>query len=327
MTHLLRAALLACFLTVTSLGLSSADEGQKSPKIGQVFGSNPATAKAYDDAFRDGLRKLGYVDGKNIVLLPRYAQGDVTRFPDLLTELIAEHVDVLVIANTAVYAAKRATRTIPIVVPSMGGSPVEDGIVASLAHPGGNVTGGCNPSTEQGAKVMQMAKELLPDLKRMGLLYEEANPEFPKWANGVRELAGSWGLSMQIYGVRDMNEIKAAFASMKSDRVQALILWASPLMLLHRPGILELASHKIPLIAEGREYAQGGALLTVSADYFEMWRRGASYVDKILKGANPGDLPVEMPNKLDIRINLRAAKDFGVTIPQAISIQADEIIK
>ena len=174
---------------------------------------------------------------------------------------------------------------------------------------------------------MQMAKELLPDLKRMGLLYEEANPEFPKWANGVRELAGSWGLSMQIYGVRDMNEIKAAFASMKSDRVQALILWASPLMLLHRPGILELASHKIPLIAEGREYAQGGALLTVSADYFEMWRRGASYVDKILKGANPGDLPVEMPNKLDIRINLRAAKDFGVTIPQAISIQADEIIK
>ena len=327
MTHLLRAALLACFLTVTSLGLSSADEGQKSPKIGQVFGSNPATAKPYDDAFRDGLRKLGYVDGKNIVLLPRYAQGDVTRFPDLLTELIAEHVDVLVIANTAVYAAKRATRTIPIVVPSMGGSPVEDGIVASLAHPGGNVTGGCNPSTEQGAKVMQMAKELLPDLKRMGLLYEEANPEFPKWANGVRELAGSWGLSMQIYGVRDMNEIKAAFARMKSDRVQALILWASPLMLLHRPGILELASHKIPLIAEGREYAQGGALLTVSADYFEMWRRGASYVDKILKGANPGDLPVEMPNKLDIRINLRAAKDFGVTIPQAISIQADEIIK
>jgi len=327
MTHLLRSALFACFLTVIGLGLTSADEGPKSPKIGVIFGSNPSTAKPYDDAFRDGLRRLGYADGKNITLLPRYAQGDVARFPALLTELIAEQVDVLVIANTAVFAAKRATRTIPIVVPSMGASPVEDGIVASIARPGGNVTGGCNPSAEQGGKVMQMTKELLPDLKRVGLLYEDANPEFPKWANGMRELAASSGLSMQIYGARDMNEIKAAFARMNNDRIQALILWASPLMLLHRPAILELAAHKIPLIAEGREYAQGGALLTVNADYFEMWRRGAAYVDKILKGANPGDLPVEMPNKLEIRINMRAAKDFGVTIPEAIFLQADEIIK
>src|SRR5689334_6174517 len=187
MTKLLWRALLSCLLLPLSYRLVDADEGPKVVKIGQLYGTNPSIAKPYDEAFRNGLRSLGYVEGKNLILLPRYAQGDPTRFPALVAELIAAHVDIFVVAITAIPAVKQATRTIPIVAPTMGGSPVEDGIVASLARPGGNLTGGCDFGPEQGTKFVQFAKEVVPNLKRVALLVEATNPEFAKGATRFRE--------------------------------------------------------------------------------------------------------------------------------------------
>jgi putative ABC transport system substrate-binding protein len=174
---------------------------------------------------------------------------------------------------------------------------------------------------------MQLAKEVVPHLKRAGLLFEATNPEFQKWADQFRANAETFGVSVRPYGVRDLDEIRSAFAHFDKERVQALFLWATPLMLVHRASILEFATHKFPVITQSRELAEAGALVSYSADFVEMWRHGAVYVDKILKGANPGDLPIERPTKIDVRINQRTAKDLGITIPKSILLQADQIIE
>ena len=322
-----RTVLLGSVLFAASLGVASADEARKIPKIGQVFGTNPSIAKPYDEAFREGLRSLGYIDGRNIVFLPRYAQGDPNQFPNIISELIASNVDVLVVAITAIPAALKTTRTIPIVAGSLGGSPVEAGYVSSLAHPGGNITGGGGFGPEQSSKFMQFAMEVVPNLKRVGLIYESISAEFARGASEAREQAQGMGVSMHTVGVQNLGDIRNAFTALEKQRVQALIVWGTPLMILHRDIIMGFASHKIPVIAQSFEQAAAGALITYAPSGIEQFRRAAVYVDKILKGANPGDLPIERPTKYELRVNLKTARDLGITIPESILLQADEIIR
>jgi putative ABC transport system substrate-binding protein len=318
-----RIVLIGLFSAI-SYGLAGADEGRKLPKIGELFSANPSVYKPYDEAFRDGMRSLGYVDGKNVIFLPRYAQGDYTQFPRLVSELIAADVDVLVVSIAAVQVAMQATRTIPIVAPTMA-DPIRDGLVASMAHPGGNLTGGSGLTLD--SKRLQFAMEIVPGLKRIGLLYEATNPQFSNGADANRTLAGGLGLSLRTYGVHNLDEIRSAFARFEKDRLQVLIVWPTPLLLLHRQSILDMASHKLPVIGEGPEFAEAGAIITYSANYIEMWRHAAVQVDKILKGARAGDLPIEQPTKFALRVNLKTARDLRITIPESILLQADEIIR
>jgi putative ABC transport system substrate-binding protein len=304
-----------------------ADEIGKLPQIGMLLGAGPSTAKPYAEAFQDGMRALGYVEGKNVNILTRYANGDPTRHPVLLKELIALRVDVLVVTTAGVAAAKAATSVIPIVCPVFGSDPVRDGLVASLAHPGGNVTGQYPLGSETDSKRLQFAIELVPALKRAALLFEPANPGWVADASALQTVAQSSGVTLHTYGVRDQVEIRAALAGIEKDRSQALIVFNSPLNYINRDVILNWARHRLPVIGEGRDWAESGALLTYSANFFELFRRSATYVDKILKGAKAASLPIEQSTKFELVVNLRTAKDLGINVPQSILVQADEVIR
>jgi putative ABC transport system substrate-binding protein len=320
-----RAIAIIGFLAA-SFSITYAEDPRKLPKIGEIFNTPASVYKPYDEALRDGLRNLGYVEGKNIIFLPRSTDGDSTRLPALAKELITSDVDVLVVSIAAVQASMQATRTTPIVAPSMA-DPVRDGLVASFSHPGGNLTGGSGLGPDADAKRLQFAAELLPGLKRLGLLFEATNAQYTNGAEGMRLLADRFGLSLHTYGVTNLNEIRSAFGRIEKDRIQALIVWPTPLMLTHRESILKLSSRKLPVIGEGPEFVHAGALVTYSADYIEMWRHAAVHVDKILKGAKPGDLPIERPTKFVLRVNLKTAKELGITIPESSMVQAAEVIR
>lgn len=306
--------------------LAHAEDAGKLPRIGQVFGSNPVIAKPFDEAFRKGLRDLGYVDGENVAILPRYAHGDPARFPALLGELIELKVDVLLLAYTAVPAAMQLTKTIPIVGPAMGDA-VGDGFVASLAHPGGNLTGGSTLGAEINSKRLEFAMQVVPGLRRAVLMFE-ASGFLASGANKFRTLAHGVGVTLHPVGVRNLDEIETALEAMKSNRPQALILWGTPMMYEHGFRIIAgSTSYKVPVISDGRVFAEAGALITYNANLHEMWRRGGLYVGRILKGAKPGDLPIEQPTKLELIINLRTAKALGITIPESLFLRADQIIR
>jgi putative ABC transport system substrate-binding protein len=308
-------------------GLADAEDARKLPRIGQVFGTNPVIARPFDEAFRQGLRDLGYVDGENVTILPRYAHGDPARFPALLSELIALNVNVLFVAQTAIPAAMQLTKTIPIVAPAME-DPVRAGLAASFAHPGGNLTGLSGLDEETDSKRLELAMEVVPGLRRAGLMFEASDAVASGAANELRTLAHGVGVTLHPVGVRNLDQIETALKAMQRNRPQVLILWGTPMMYLHRGRIIAgSASYKVPVISDGREFAEAGALLSYSPSYHEMWRRGALYVDKILKGAKPGDLPIEQPTKFELIINLRMAKALGITIPESLLLRADEIIR
>ena len=313
-------------LLAIGAGLAHAEDAPKLPRIGQVFGSNPVVAKPFDDAFREGLRSLGYVDGENVTILPRYAHGDPARYPALLSELIELKVDVLLLAYTAIPAAMQLTKTIPIVAPTMGDA-VGNGFAASLAHPGGNVTGGSNMGAEMGSKRLELAMQVVPGLRRAVVMFE-ANDFQTSGANEFRTLAQGVGVTIYPVGVRNLDEIETALKAMQRNRPQALILWGSPMMYEHGFRIVAAStSYKVPVISDGRSFAEAGALLTYTNDLYEMWGRGGQYVGRILKGAKPGDLPIEQPTKFELIINLRTAKALGISIPESVLLRADEIIR
>jgi putative ABC transport system substrate-binding protein len=310
----------------------TAAEDSRLPTIGEVFGSNPSASKPYDQAFRDGLRDLGYVDGKNVRILARYADGDSTRFPAILAELVALRVDILVVTPTAAHVAKTATSAIPIVIPSHS-DPVKAGLAASLAHPGGNITGLSAALLDTEPKRLELALEVVPGLKRLGVLFE-AYPELasaPDWAaqdTAFTRLARRHGVTLYPYEVKSLEDIQAAISKATRDRVQAVSLFTSYLTIQHREAIIQgLLEHRIPVIGAGKEMAGAGALLTYSPDFFDLWKRSAAYVDRILKGAKPGDLPIEQATKFDLIVNLRTAKAMGVTIPESILVRADDVIR
>jgi putative tryptophan/tyrosine transport system substrate-binding protein len=319
----LQALLAALMLTAVQLGL--ANEGRRVPTIGLAIPVDPSTDAPFQRAFRDGLRDLGYVDGKNVALIVRYSNGDPGKLREIIRELIELKVDVLMGDAPQL---KEATRTIPIVSPTMA-NPVKTGLVASLSRPGGNITGLSSQRYDIDPKVVELTKELFPDLRRLGLLLDDARErDLEKYADHeFRRLTGDIGVSLRILRVRTPNDVRAVPKVIDHERLDAVIVWESAFLYQHRRALLDSLAHRLPVIGSGKEMVEAGAVFSYSVDWQDMFRRSAAYVDKILRGAKPGELPIEQPKRFELIVNLRAAKALGIAIPESILLRADEIIR
>ena len=277
------------------------------------------------NAFRQGLRELGYIEGKNLTIEYRYGEGKASRFPELAAEMVRLKPDVIFVSSTAfTAAAKQASNTIPIV--AIGGDPVGAGFVATLARPGGNVTGLTVISPDVSGKRLEILKEAVPKTSRVAVLWSPGRDEDEVKQTEIA--AQSLGVSISSVQVRSADEFAGAFAAMKKENANALVIIQGSLNNSHIKQLAELAAkNSLPSIGESPDYADGGSLISYGANPNHLWQRGAIFVDKILKGANPADLPVEQPTKFDFVINLKTAKQIGITIPPQVLAKADRVIK
>lgn len=296
----------------------------KLPRVG-VLMSTPMTA-AFQDGFRQGLRDHGYVEGQNILIEWRAAEGRTDRAEALALELVRLKVDVIVAMLTpAVQAAKNATSTIPIVM-SPAGDPVKTGFVASLARPGGNITGLSLISVELSGKLIELLRELLPGLTRVALLINSEDPFARPFVDENRTVTKSAGIQLQVLDVRRPEEFDGAFSAMTKERASAVIVQGVLTAPAWRAAELALR-HRVPSLSPQRQFAESGGLMSFGANFADVHRRAASYVDRILKGAKPGDLPVEQPTRLELVINLKTAKALGLKIPPSLLLRADQVIE
>ena len=279
-------------------------------------------------AFRERLRELGYVEGKDVVFESRWASGQMGRLPGLAKELVDAKMDILVTASSeAAIAAKRATASIPVVT-ATGADPVELGIVASLARPGGNVTGVFSLSNELGVKRVELLKRMVPRVSRLAIVRNPDNRGSGLTARGVESAANPLGVTVQVVDVRSPKELDAAFAAMKRARADAVILLENTAYFAERRRIADLAlTHRLPMSVMAKEYVEAGGLVSYGPDYPDQFRRAAGYVDRILKGAKPADLPVEQPTKFEMVINVKTAKALGVTLSPSFLQQADALVE
>jgi putative ABC transport system substrate-binding protein len=313
------------------LALCSSAQAQQSgkiPRIGYLSASSAKTDKNRFANFQRGMQELGYVQGKNIVIDERYAGGQYEKIPEVLAELIRLKVDVLVVfGDGAIVAAKNATSTIPIVM-TLHPDPVGDGIVASLARPGGNVTGLSDLHTVLATKRIEILKEVVPSVSRIAVFFHAGNPTLLHQLKDIQDIAPAFGVTVLSVPVRGPEDFDRAFAMMRKERAGALTVLGSPLIGVHRRAILDLAAKsRLPAIYTQRENTEAGGLMSYGANFNELWRRAATYVDKILKGANPAELPVEQPTKFEFVINLKTAKQIGLTIPPNVLARADRVIR
>ena len=294
--------------------------------VSQMIGPDPAHPLVR--AFLDQLRALGYVQGRNLVFEPRSAEGKLERLPDLVADLIRLKVDVIVSSlSPAIRAAKQQTSTIPIVMAGIN-DPVGAGFVASLARPGGNVTGLSMLVTELSGKRLELLKETLPNLSRAAFLWNPTQPGQALALKDTQAAARVLGVTLQLYEVRDPNEFDGALAAMTKARAGALLVMTDPLTFSQRGQLTALAAkHRLPAMYALREFVDAGGLMAYGPSFPDSYRRAATYVDKILKGAKPADLPVEQPTKFELVINIKTAKALGLTIPQSMFIRADEVIQ
>jgi ABC-type uncharacterized transport system substrate-binding protein len=307
---------------------AEAREPGKVARIGMLSQGSPTFSPQLREAFRQQLRELGYVEGQNIVIEYRWAEGRAERLPDLAAELVSLNVDVIVAGGTpAPLAAKHATRTIPIVM-TAAGDPVGSGLVASLARPGGNVTGLSARSPELGGKRLQLLKEVVPGLSRVAVLWNAANPYAALVVRETETAARTLGLQVQSLEVRGPDDFENALPGAIRGRAGALIVVEDPLTFLYLKRIAEFAAqNRLPATYGYREFAEAGGLMTVGPNLADLYRRAAIYVDKILKGAKPADLPVEQATKFELVINLKTAKALGLTIPPSLLQRADQVIE
>ena len=307
-----------------------AQQAKKVPRIGFVIGSsNPSAPGPGVEAFPQGLRDLGYVEGKNIVVEFRDAEGGLERLTSLVAELVQLKVDVIVVGpQPAIRAAKQATKTIPIVMVSSI-DPVAAGYVDSLARPGGNITGFANLSRDLSAKRVELLQEVLPKMSRLAVLWDPADPGSTVAFKEYEAAARAFKLDLQSLEVRGPKpDFEGVFQAAKKARRDALIVVGNPLTGFHRKRIIELAAkNSLPSMYEASSYVESGGLLSYSANFSDLFRRAATYVDKILKGAKPADLPVEQPMKFELVINLKTAKQIGLTIPPNVLARADRVIR
>ena len=307
-----------------------AQQQGKIPRIGFLHPAVPQNnTSPFLEAFRQGLRELGYVEGKNIQLEVRWGEGKLERLPALADELVRLKVDVILASSSpSVLAAKQATRTIPIVMP-LSSDPVGDGLVASLARPGGNITGLSLMAPEVGAKRLQLLKEVLPKPSRaVAVLWNPAYTGMSARFRDAQRHASAAGVNVRSLEVRDIRELEKALDAITRKRADALILLADPLTLSQRLRIVEFAAEaRLPAMYEISEFTDAGGLMSYGPNPSEMFRRAATYVDRILKGAKPGDLPIEQPTKIELVINLKTAKALGITIPRAVLLRADRVIE
>ena len=323
---MIRLVVQGFLITSVAMGpvLASADEARKLPTIGWAAPIDSATDVPYQTAFRNGLRDLGYVDGKNVSLIVRYGNGDPTKHRANIKELIALRVDILM---TDAPRAVEATTTIPIVSLVMN-DPVKTGLVASLARPGGNLTGLSAQSYDIWPKQLELAKELVPNLRRVAFLFDTTDePHAVSYANEFSALARSAGMTVRTLPVGSLDDLRSALRTVHKERPQVLMVWTSPLIVQHRRTIIDSVAYRLPMISDARLLAETGAVLTYSVDWLDMFRRGAAYVDKILKGAKPADLPIQQPTQFKLVVNLKAAKALGLKVPESILVRADELIR
>jgi putative ABC transport system substrate-binding protein len=301
----------------------------KVPRIGYLGATSPSDRPPLLDAFRQGLRELGWVEGQNIVIDYRFAEGSLDRLPGLAAELIGLKVDLIVSVGTqGVTAARNATGTIPIVMIGVR-DPLGIALIASLARPGGNVTGvSGSPGLEIVAKQLELLKETVPKIRRVAILSNPANAYHQLAIREVSVAARSLGVRLQLLEARGPNEFDGAFAAMARERVEALLVVSDSIFNAHRARLADLAARsRLPAAYGIRESVEAGGLMSYGPSFLDFYRRSATYVDKILKGAKPADLPVEQPTTFELVMNLKTAKGLGLTIPQSLLRQADQIIE
>ena len=313
------------FLTTASF--AEAQQPGKVYKLGILLPVSPSTAARNLEAFQQRLRELGYVEGKNIFIEYRYAEGRIDTLPDLAAEVVRLKVDVIVTSSrVAIEAAKNASKTIPIVF-AAAADPVEDGLVSSLARPGGNVTGLTLLAPELNGKRLELLKEAFPKVTRVAFLRRAGSSGDRRFKEAVA-VAKALGLRLQSVGAKDAEDFKRAFEAAKSGGAQALTMSPSPFLTTHRARIIDLAAkNRLPAMHVSSEWVDAGGLMSYAPDILDNWRRAAVYVDKILKGRTPADLPVEQPMKFEFIVNLKTAKQIGVTIPPNVLVRADRVIK
>jgi putative ABC transport system substrate-binding protein len=317
-----RAVIVGGVATLVAPNAAGAQQADKVARIG-VLAVSAAAFSPRIEAFRRGLREHGYVEGKNIVFAYRYAEGKLDRLPDLAVELVALKVDVIVTASPpSVRAAKRATSTIPIVFAAVG-DPVATGLVKSLARPGGNVTGLSILGPELDGKRLELLKEAVTKTSRVAVLF---GPESPR--KELEIAAQALGIQLVLLPVRELGDFEPAFETARKESVHALLTSPSPLLNTVRERIVELAAkNRLPAMYGSSEFVEAGGLMSYAPSYVYLFRRAAIYVDKILRGAKPADLPVEQATKFELVINLKTAKALGLTIPPSLLARADQVIE
>ena len=308
--------------------LAEAQQPTKIPRIGFLSALSSSSMSARTEAFRQGLRDLGYVEGRNIVIEWQYAEEKADRLRELAAELVRLKVDVIVTGGpTATRVAKEATRTIPIVM-AFDDDPVGSGFVASLARPGRNITGLSRLAPEISGKQLELLKEIVPRLSRVAVFGNSTRPGTAQSLRETKLAAGVFGVKLQYQDVLGPKDIETLFQEARKGRVDAVLVLESPVFLSHRKQIADLAvKSQLPVIYPQSDYMDAGCLMFYGASIIDLYWRAATYVDKILKGAKPADLPIEQPKKFEFIINLKAAKQIGLTIPPNVLVRADRVIR
>ena len=330
MGELIRAGL----VLVLSLGALAAplaglaQQAETPRRIGFLGNSTAALEANLVGPFREGLRELGYVEGRNLLIEYRWAEGRYERFPALIGELLAMKVEVIVTAGTpATLAVKKATTSTPLVMIAVG-DPVGTGIIPSLSHPGGNITGLTSISPELDGKRLELLREIIPGISHVALLWNSASPLQFIGERRTQAAAGALDMKVLSLGVRDREGLDKAFADIRRERPQALLVLADRLFLHHRERIMEFAAReRLPGVHAYRELVEAGGLVSFGPSYEGMHRRAAFFVDRILRGASPGDLPAERPATFELVVNLKAAKGLGLTIPRSVLARATKVIQ
>jgi putative ABC transport system substrate-binding protein len=319
-------------IALAPIGATAHAQEYKAQQAGKVYRIgllSPTSQSPGIEAIRAGLQTLGYVEGHNLVIEYRSAEGRFDRLPDFAAELVRLHVDVIVaVVTQASLAAKNATSTIPIVMMAVG-DPVGAGLVASLARPGGNVTGTSGMAVEVAGKLLELLQQVAAKIHRVSVLWNPANAVFQgQMVKATEAAARSMGIQLQMLAARDVKAIDRAFAAMTKGRAEALVVLPDPVFVAQHSRIAAFAArNRLPSVSGSRGYAEEGGLITYGPDFFELGRRTAAYVDRILKGAKPGDLPIEQAAKFELAINLKTAKALGLTIPPSLLQRADQVIE
>ena len=311
-------------------GMMDASQAEQTTNIHRIAVLRPVLSPdSLTEAFRQGLRQLGYSEGRNIIIDYRFAAGREDRLPELAGELVRQNIDVIVVSSTpATRAVRDATSTVPIVFVAVS-DPVISGLVSSLARPGGNITGlTTEPTPELTGKRLELVREVVPQVSRIAALHNPTNPASAIVSKETYEAAQKLGLKVHFLDARNVSEIESAFDAIHTLRANALAVLLDPLFIVNRKRIVDFATKSgLPAIFPWKEFVDVGGLMSYGPNFPELWRRATVFVDKILKGAKPADLPVERPTRLELVINLKSANELGLTIPQRVLLKADQVVK